>query len=240
MLFAVIVANLVTQCGFGLTPVVIKKFAALSGANPLIFCLYRDSLAFPVFLLVSRVMERKLIFPSLAQIPVLFALGFFGSYGNQFLYILGLYNSNPNIASTFGNTLPAWAVLLGILVKLEPFDSKTLYSWVKIVSIIGAAAGAVEITLTSGLTGGGEGIAEEEFSTARNASEARPYSHLVLGCFLLLFSAFCMVSGLVLWVYVFHIYSVVAVVHVDRGTVTSAVAHQGHTAYIYIHTVRMY
>ena len=29
------------QCGFGLTPVVIKKFAALSGANPLIFCLYR-------------------------------------------------------------------------------------------------------------------------------------------------------------------------------------------------------
>jgi drug/metabolite transporter (DMT)-like permease len=126
MLFAVIVANLVTQCGFGLTPVVIKKFAALSGANPLIFCLYRDSLAFPVFLLVSRVMERKLIFPSLAQIPVLFALGFFGSYGNQFLYILGLYNSNPNIASTFGNTLPAWAVLLGILVKLEPFDSKTV------------------------------------------------------------------------------------------------------------------
>jgi hypothetical protein len=62
--------------------------------------------------------------------------------------------------------------------------------------------GAVEITLTSGLTGGGEGIAEEEFSTARNASEARPYSHLVLGCFLLLFSAFCMTfhsSNLCIW-----------------------------------------
>ena len=65
-------------------------------------------------------------------------------FGNQLLYILGVYFTNANIASIFQPAIPVWTTLLAIIVRIEPFpDFRTLHGWAKCLGIFLAAAGAV-------------------------------------------------------------------------------------------------
>ena len=56
-------ALIAVQLGFGANPVFVIKFARNHKADPLMFCVIRDSCTFPVLLLASLVAEKKLIFP---------------------------------------------------------------------------------------------------------------------------------------------------------------------------------
>ena len=69
-------------------------------------------------------------------------------FGNQLLYLLGIYYTNANIASIFQPAIPVWTALLAIIVRIEPFpDFRTLRGWAKCLGIFLAAAGAIVLTV---------------------------------------------------------------------------------------------
>ena len=78
--FVVFLALVVVQIGFGGYGVLVKKFAASSKVNPLIFCLIRDACCWPVLQLCAIVAERRLNVPRLREVPLFFVMGFFGEY----------------------------------------------------------------------------------------------------------------------------------------------------------------
>ena len=81
------------------------------------------------------------------ELPLFIILGL-GMFGNQLLYILGVYFTNANIASIFQPAIPVWTTLLAIIVRIEPFpDFRTLRGWAKCLGICLAAAGAVVMAL---------------------------------------------------------------------------------------------
>ena len=57
-------ALVTAQLGFGAYGVIVTKFAKGSKADPLVFCLLRDSGAFPVMLFTAFLLEGKLSMPS--------------------------------------------------------------------------------------------------------------------------------------------------------------------------------
>lgn len=69
-------------------------------------------------------------------------------FGNQLLYLLGIYYTNANIASIFQPAIPVWTALLAIVVRIEPFpDFRTVRGWAKCLGILLAAVGAVVMTI---------------------------------------------------------------------------------------------
>ena len=72
------------------------------------------------------------------------ALGLTQMFGSPFLFILGIYYTNANIASILQPTIPVWTALLAIILRIEPFpDLRTLRGWAKFLGIPLAAAGAM-------------------------------------------------------------------------------------------------
>ena len=61
--FAGISVYYALQVGFGLYPVIVKKFASNSNTNPVIFSFYRDLFSVPLFFLCVIIVERKFMFP---------------------------------------------------------------------------------------------------------------------------------------------------------------------------------
>ena len=71
-------------------------------------------------------------------------LGLTGIFGSPFLYILGIYYTNANIASIFQPAISVWTALLAIIVRIEPLpDLRTLRGWAKCLGVLLAAAGAM-------------------------------------------------------------------------------------------------
>ena len=69
-------------------------------------------------------------------------------FGNQLLYLLGIYYTNANIASIFQPAIPVWTALLAIIVRIEPYPNfRTLRGWGKCFGILLAAAGAIVMTV---------------------------------------------------------------------------------------------
>ncbi|XP_065919167.1 uncharacterized protein [Dysidea avara] len=148
--WTVILALIAVQTGFGLYPVLVKKFNASS--NPLIFSLYRDTLAVPVLLVCAIVAERQVKIPKLKELPVFVVLGIVGVFGSQLLYILAVYHVGPNISSVFQQLIPIWGTILAVLTcteKIPPVNK--LFTWCKLLGILAAAGGAAEMILTGGI-----------------------------------------------------------------------------------------
>lgn len=76
----IFLALIVVQIGFGGYGVIVRKFAANNKANPLVFCLIRDAVCWPVLLLCALVAERKLNIPRLKELPLFFIMGMFGKF----------------------------------------------------------------------------------------------------------------------------------------------------------------
>ena len=69
-------------------------------------------------------------------------------FGNQLLYLLGIYYTNANIASIFQPAIPVWTALIAIIVRMEPYpDFSTLRGWGKCLGILLAVAGAIVMTI---------------------------------------------------------------------------------------------
>ena len=86
-------------------------------------------------------------------------------FGNQLLYLLGIYYTNANIASIFQPAIPVWTALLAIIARIEPFpDFRTIRGWAKCLGILLAAVGAIVMTTQkkSSRAADGDGSSEAE------------------------------------------------------------------------------
>ena len=94
-------------------------------------------------------------------------LGLFGMFGNQLLYILGIYYTSADIASVFQPAIPVLTSVLAMVTRLEPLPPlKKPQGWAKCIGILAAVAGATIMVLAKH---GGSGT-KETFST-KSASE---------------------------------------------------------------------
>ncbi|XP_003387276.1 PREDICTED: WAT1-related protein At5g45370-like [Amphimedon queenslandica] len=153
----VILGLAVVQLGFGGYPVVIKKFADSkeSKADPLILSFYRDLCCFPVLFLCAFVAERKVMIPSLKMLFWFAVFGLLGMFGNQYLFILGVYKAGPNVASVFQPLIPVWTAVIVWLTCTERAKPAGVAFWIKLFGILLAAGGAIEITVTGERSSGG-------------------------------------------------------------------------------------
>ncbi|EGD78816.1 hypothetical protein PTSG_01791 [Salpingoeca rosetta] len=147
-LAVVLLLLVLVQFAFGGYGIVLQAFAKDAHADSLVFSMLRDAFCAPVLLLAAIVFERTFVLPRLREIPLLFALGLLGMFGNQYFYIQGLYFSTPNIASIFQPCIPVFTALFAFLVCMEPLPSKSrAYQWLKVLGILLGAGGAIVMTL---------------------------------------------------------------------------------------------
>lgn len=84
----------------------------------------------------------------LRELPLFVTLGLTGMFGNQLLYLLGIYYTNANIASIFQPAIPVWTTLLAIITRIESFPNfRTMRGWAKCLGILLAAMGAILMTM---------------------------------------------------------------------------------------------
>jgi len=138
----VIFVLIVIQVGFGTYAVIIKLTAQSEGVDPMVFSFFRDLGCFPILFIAAVVLEG-FVKPKLKDIPIFFALGLTGMFGNQVLYIYGVYFTSPTITSIFQPLIPVITVALALILKIEPFDSKDLGHWAKLWGICTAGGGAI-------------------------------------------------------------------------------------------------
>ena len=97
-------------------------------------------------------------------------------FGSQFLYILGIYYANANIASIFQPAIPVWTALLAIIVRIEPFpDFRTLRGWAKSLGILLAAVGAIVMSLQKN-----SGTAEADHGGSSDADNIQVWGYISL------------------------------------------------------------
>ena len=144
----VVLSLLTVQTGFGLYPVLAKNLGVGSSANPLIFCMIRDIVSFPVLIMLALISDGWLGFPNWKESIVFVGLGVTGIFLSQLFFLLGVALVGANIASVFQQLIPIWTTILTIMTCAEEVPRiKRLSTWFKLLGILCAIVGAVEITL---------------------------------------------------------------------------------------------
>ena len=158
-IFAVLLMCCV-QIGFGGYSVVLAVYGK-GHINPIIFSLFRDTCAFPILLTAAHVFEGVRL-PKVKDIPLFLCMGFIGIFGNQVLFILGLYSAGADIASIFQPSIPVLTVVVALLTRQELLpllcgsdkvnvnDRRTMLSgWLKVGGIMLVFAGGCVMVLTA-------------------------------------------------------------------------------------------
>jgi len=124
--------------------------------DPLIFSLFRDAATFPILLVAAIFLEGKHR-PQLKHIPLFAALGLTGMFGNQVLFIYGLYFTSSTIASIFQPLIPVITCAFALISGIEQFQRKDFYSWLKLWAICTSGGGAIIMVTSKGTNFGGNG-----------------------------------------------------------------------------------
>eukprot|EP00943_MAST-04B_sp_MAST-4B-sp1_P005264 g5264.t1 len=122
--------------------------------DPVIFSFFRDSIAFVLLICGAHIFEG-IIYPSKDDLMMLSLFGLLGMYGNQVLFILGLYNAGADSASLFQPAIPVFTSIFAILFCIEKLPSILCKSgsdkrivcagWLKLVGIVAVTAGGLVI-----------------------------------------------------------------------------------------------
>ena len=81
------------QVGFGLYPVIVKKFASEKKADPLVFSFYRDFCCFPLLFLCALIAERKIMFPRIKMLVVCVLSGSVMTFDPFLVSVLGVHDT---------------------------------------------------------------------------------------------------------------------------------------------------
>ena len=144
---------IIVLCCFG-GYAVICQFFKTDMPNPVIFSFFRDSVAFPILVCGAHFFEG-IIYPSKKDLIMLILFGLLGMYGNQVLFILGLYNAGADSASLFQPAIPVFTSIFAILFCIEKppqlFCKKdgdkrvSCAGWLKTIGILAVTAGGFVI-----------------------------------------------------------------------------------------------
>jgi drug/metabolite transporter (DMT)-like permease len=155
--WSAVVAMMVVQFAFGGYAVVCSFFKDVM-PNPVLFSLLRDVSTFPILLGAAGCIEG-IVWPSAEDLLILCAFGAIGMYGNQVLFILGLFNAGGDVASMMQPTIPVLAAILAIVFRTEAPPvlciadrggarnrRVVLAGWLRVVGIVLVAAGGTIIS----------------------------------------------------------------------------------------------
>jgi drug/metabolite transporter (DMT)-like permease len=147
--FILVFVLVVIQVGFGSYAVIVRKFAQASNTDPLVFSFLRDSACFPILWGVAVFLEG-VHRPQLKHVPLFALLGLTGMFGNQVLFIYGLYFTSSTVASIFQPLIPVITAAFAMIVRLEPFVARDWGSWIKLWGICTSGGGAIIMVTAKG------------------------------------------------------------------------------------------
>jgi len=75
-------------------------------------------------------------------------------FGNQVLYIYGIYFTSPTIVSIFQPLIPVITAALTIILRIEEFDIRDISHWAKLWGICTAGGGAIIMVTANGILEG--------------------------------------------------------------------------------------
>ncbi|CAM6034383.1 unnamed protein product [Sphagnum compactum] len=130
---------------------VLSKAALNAGVNVLVFCAYRDGIAFCILAPLAFFAEMKLR-PrcSVLVLGLILIIGVFGGFLEQALFLVGLENTSTFFASAMLNCSPVSVLLIAATFRTEEVRYRQRDGQAKILGIVFCVLGALLMSIYKG------------------------------------------------------------------------------------------